>query len=79
VADTERTAMLRLACPKCGSGQWEHCISRSGRETSYMHVARWYAVVRERKAAAAVAGRDAPADEYLHMETPVDDATEGDA
>ena len=50
----ENAAMRAQRCPKCMAQVGERCRSQDGAlMPAYMHVARWYAAVRERKAAAA--------------------------
>lgn len=34
-------AVLSVACPKCGAGQQEKCVSRTGRQTYDAHSARF--------------------------------------
>jgi hypothetical protein len=41
VTPTARCAVLSVACPRCGAGQREVCVSRTGRPVSDAHSARY--------------------------------------
>jgi hypothetical protein len=41
-----RRRVLSCACPRCGAGQTERCITKTGQRHHHWHAARWYQSIR---------------------------------